>query len=200
MEAENNMADITCKSCSVIVESRSSSNGLCKKCYHKSWYEKNKEKKLAQNRAWELNNKEKRKIIKTRTNTKNRLSNREKGRKRYQANKEQLRQKSSEYKKNHPEKIKDYKREYGRKTGHAYEKSRRFAGHRTVSKQFRQELVDFCKNTPEGYHVDHIIPLKGKEVCGLHVPWNLQYLTKSENCKKLNSFDGTYENNGWSNK
>jgi hypothetical protein len=49
-------------------------------------------------------------------------------------------------------------------------------------------IEEFYANCPEGYEVDHIIPLQGKNVSGLHVENNLQYLTVVENRTKSNKY------------
>ena len=47
-------------------------------------------------------------------------------------------------------------------------------------------IKQFYINCPDGYEVDHIIPLQGKNVSGFHILENLQYLTEFENRSKGN--------------
>jgi len=59
-------------------------------------------------------------------------------------------------------------------------------------KQQIKEMYNLAKilkeTTGKEWHVDHIIPLKGKNVSGLHVPSNLQIILGSENSKKNNRY------------
>jgi len=43
--------------------------------------------------------------------------------------------------------------------------------------------------TGQSWHVDHIVPLQGSNISGLHVPWNLRVITAEENMKKGNRYN-----------
>lgn len=80
-----------------------------------------------------------------------------------------------------------------------YKETKPFAAAKTVKRQCDidlripkwsniQEIEEFYSRCPVGHHVDHIIPLKGKIVSGLHVINNLQYLSAQSNLEKSNKF------------
>lgn len=63
-----------------------------------------------------------------------------------------------------------------------------------------KEAIRLTKETGVLHEVDHVIPLKHTLTSGLCVPWNLQIITDAENIVKMDSWDGTYNNDAWKSK
>lgn len=106
---------------------------------------------------------------------------------------EKNRQCQKAYKERNKEKVKAYNKAWAQRNSGkvtAYARAYQLAKSRNAPAWLTKEQLEAIESTyvnrPDGSHVDHIIPLRGKIVSGLHVPWNLQYLRAAENIKKSN--------------
>jgi hypothetical protein len=95
----------------------------------------------------------------------------------YAANPEKAAEINRKWREAHPEKVRAMGRahcaaRYARKL------------HATPPWVNSKDLLAIYEGCPEGYHVDHIHPLKGKLSSGLNVPWNINYLPDAENQRK----------------
>src|SRR5579863_9537573 len=107
----------------------------------------------------------------------------------YEAHKDEL----LEYYKNHREEFDAKDRKYRKAHPEVYLtnniKNQTNRSLRIVAWTDWDKIKKIYKKCPKNKEVDHIVPLQGDLVSGLHVSWNLQYLTSKQNRTKRNKVD-----------
>ena len=140
--------------------------------YQRQYRLKNRDKLIAYKKAWvELNLEE---VI-------------ENNKTRYQFKKDEIKAYIAEYKKLNPAKANANKAKRKAAKKQRTPKWLTDIDFERIENQYKLATI-LTKLHNEPWHVDHIIPLQGKLVSGLHVPSNLQVLKGSENCSKQNNF------------
>lgn len=176
-------------------------HGYCKSCTKNKRTEyRNSAEGAAYMLRWRKENKDKgRKHAKTYRNS----SGGKRNMKQYlEKNKEKISKQQSTYYKKNFKKIQEWQADYyksdtGKAIKNAHGNRRRAIQLKATPEWANLEKIKVLYEkaiwlesiTGLKYHVDHIIPLKGVEVCGLHVWENLQILEASLNLKKNNKWE-----------
>lgn len=102
----------------------------------------------------------------------------------YDNNTSQILARISEYQKNNPEVGRSLTAKY---KAQKIKATPSWANHTAIADIYKRAATMLDENG-RVFHVDHIVPLQSKFVCGLHVEHNLQILPGSENMSKQNRF------------
>lgn len=141
----------------------------CQKIAFAKWESKNLEYRAKAKRKARSEHPERFREIQRKSRQKNAKSHRQRCLDRYKAKK--------------PEYIANNKRRLADKA----QRTPAWANHQEIKKIYAQASLKTATTGVE-YHVDHIVPLRGKFVSGLHVEYNLQVIPKAENMRKYNKW------------
>lgn len=166
--------------------------------YQKQYQEKNKDKIKAQKKEYTANSKDRRKAYLQSYNEKHKNKIKLSKSRYYLENKQRFSEARKEWKRRNPDKVRFANQAYTKRNKDAVNSS-------TAKRRARKKNATPSWLTDQDYsniravytmadrlssclgvkhHVDHIIPLDGKVVCGLHVPWNLRAIPAAINLKK----------------
>jgi 5-methylcytosine-specific restriction endonuclease McrA len=166
---------------------RTVSKSTCLACKREE-YQRNKKVYRAKLLEWNLKNPEKKKefdrkaYLKYKKDPARVEAKRAKMRAYRKANAAKVREASKLWDSENPEKRVAYAK-------HHKAVRRRIIAGQVLSNLWAKETQQVYFRCPPDMTVDHIVPLRGKKVSGLHVPWNLQYMPAKENAAKRNIFE-----------
>lgn len=174
------------------------SYGVCLFCARENdaaWKAANPEKAKAWQKAWGKANADKLRLLSKMRYQLDKDKIKAKVAARYRENRAEVYEYIKSWKEANREKVRAYSRAWAEENKAFYREctarrraSRKQATPAWLTPEQIAEMRALYVSAPKGYHVDHIVPLNGKFVSGLHVPWNLQLLPGPENLKKSSKF------------
>lgn len=189
-----------CKECSRLASNKRYSDvGESIRTKNKIQYSDNKEWILKRNKAWRDSNKCKLKNARKLKHANNPEVRQRRDQKYYNSNKNEIKKRQLAYRNLHREELREYAREW-RRNNPVYGKMKSLERKAHIKQATpiwvnKNKLYEIYKNrltlsneTGIIHHVDHIYPLRGELVCGLHVPENLQIITAAMNMEKSNKY------------
>jgi hypothetical protein len=156
------------------------SNGNCAECLKE--YKRN----------WAKNNPEETKLRKKKTYQKNIETIKKYSRYYYQKNAEEKREYTRQWKKANPEKRNAME---AKRKASKMQRTPIWANQSEITMWY--EVAEVLSRSGIKFHVDHVVPLQGKTVSGLHVENNMQILPAYINISKHNQWNWEIQKHGY---
>ncbi len=179
--------DSRCKACAKAQVSARAEKKFAEIAEYQRLYRANNREMLAeQKRTWYSGNRESEQAKRKQNYLENAEAYKRRNLSRYVAKKEEILEKQREYNLRNIVSVRSYQREFQRMRKASVKQAIPPWYDSAKAREIYAEAARLSQETGMPYHVDHIVPLLGKNVCGLHWHGNLQVLPATDNISKGN--------------